>query len=344
MKNHVIHFQGCITTEQPYTSTTPSLAEKSKKTASMLTRMTKGGEVRLAILASSIKGAIRRAGAEIAFMYQQNKDGSDKPFSLDDHKYSRIGGVKSKGDSDRLSPEDYNTIQSENPLIALFGAGDPFISGSLIVEPAYADHNSPDVIDGVRSDDFLRDPNMLSKLDESNIEEFLAMNSDVSEASKLKKEIVQLGRKMMNEKDANKKAELRNQIKALEKTLSETKLVSTQLPLDGYEAIPTGSKLAHLFRIRQKEDDLIQLGFFLSILDYFAHNPFMGGKRANGCGMVSMEYAVTRTSYGSKEETLGSVSVVPFQGVVIQGDYLEKAMDAFKDACSKNILQFKKVA
>jgi hypothetical protein len=341
MSNKTIHFNGTINTVQPYASATPAMANSVKKTeATPVTRMLRDGNMVLAILSSGIKGALRRAAADVGFLYQQTLTGEEKPLSLGEHKLNRIGGVKNKGDSDRVTPDDLEKINRSQLIIALFGAGQPFIAGNLSVETAYASHNNGFSVDGVRSDDFLRNPDLLSVLDEDSLAEFLATTESVGEASKLKKERDVLIKELYKAKDSGEKEKVNKKVKAIDTKLEGFKNVSTQLPLSGYETIPAGESLNHIMRLSQKDGDLLQLGFLLEVLDYFAFNPHMGAKRSNGCGEVALRYDVTLTGYGCEKEELGSVEVIPHQGIVVTGDYLISAREDYKNAVEAKQFNF----
>jgi hypothetical protein len=341
--NANIHFRGTITTVQGYASATPSLAKSVKSgQATPVTRSIKDGGSVLAILSSSIKGTLRRASADVAFLYQQEKDNTDKPMTLSAHKLNRTGGTKSKGDSDRVTPDDLVKINESQLIVGIFGAGDPFIAGKLSVDAAYAEHNEAEVVDGVRSDDFLRNPELLMNLDDEGLAEFLGNTANVSEASKLKKERKELMTAIYKESDANHKVKLDKKLKALDDKLSKFTLVSTQLPLAGYERIPAGEKLSHYMRLAQK-DSALQLGFLLESLNYLSYNPLMGAKKNNGCGEFAMEYAVTKTAYKQEVEHLGTIKVIPYAGVEITGEYLENALAEFKAAADKHQFDFTEI-
>jgi len=338
--NKIIHFEGIIETLQPYASATPSLTSSVRSGQPMpITRIFSNGEHHLSINAATIKGTLRRAAADVAFLYEQEKSSLEKPLSLKSHKLNRIGGSKGKGDTDRLSPSDYENINSQHLIVGLFGAGDPFVAGNISVNHAISSHNSPVIIDGVRSDDFLRDPNMLSVLDEINLKEFMEQTSDISEASKLKKERKELVIQLMNAATPAEKDKAKKLIDALDKKLATFKSISTQMPLAGFEAIPQGESLSHSMRVIVKKN-LIQLGFLLEALDYLAFNPFMGGKKGMGCGEFKMTYKVYMSAFKQPKIEVGSVEIVPFVGLEVFGDLLLDAQAQYQEAKKNQILDF----
>jgi len=341
--NSIIHFEGKIRTIQSYASATPSLAKSVNSTqATPVTRAVFNGQEVLSITASSIKGSLRRASADIALMYQQDKTGKEKPLSLSAHKLNRIGGTKSKGDSDRVTPDDMKNINNEQLVVAIFGAGDPFLPGKLSVEPAYGEHNTPQVVDGVRSDDFLRDPELISILDDDAVTEFLANTSNVAEASKLKKDQKSVLRSFMMSGNASEKSMLEKKLKVIDKQLEKYSNVSTQLPLAGYEVIPAGESLSHKMRLRIK-DNKEQLGFLLESLNYFASNPIMGGKKNNGCGEIAMEYTLFESGYNQSKKEIGSITVNPYEPIEVTGKYLLDAIAAFKEGCATHKYDFSEI-
>lgn len=339
MKNNVIHLTGHIVAVQPYTSATPGMKPEVKNGPMPVTKLKKGNDYVLAMLSSGIKGGLRRASADIGMLYHQEK--GDDALTLQDHKFNRIGGVKGKGDSDRVKPQEFVEIQKNHPLIALFGSGQPFLSGLLTIESAYANHCLPQIVDGVRSNDFIRNPELLSTLSSEDIEEFLKDTGDTAESSKIKSEIKALLSKRAKTSDLSEIDKLNEEINKLDAKVSELNKVSTQLPLPGYESIPAGTSLSHNIKLRQKNDDLINFGFLLETLNYFSHSPLLGGKISNGCGEVSMSYTVTRTGYGQETEELGEITMNPYEGIKLTGDYLHAALAAYHDAAKAGTFEFK---
>ncbi|GGB53556.1 hypothetical protein GCM10011607_12640 [Shewanella inventionis] len=342
--NNIIHFTGHIETVQPYASATPSLASSVRSgQPTPVTRIFSHGEQFLSINSATIKGTLRRSAADIAFLYEQEKTKSDKPLSLKAHKLNRTGGSKGKGESDRLSPADYDTINNEHLIVGLFGAGDPFVAGRLSVNHAIAKHNSPIVIDGVRSDDFLRDPNMLAILDEANITEFLENTADVSEASKLKKQRKSVLSSMLNASTPLEKDQQKKLLDALDKKLEKFKSVSTQMPLPGFEAIPGGDILDHSMRLEVTDGNLIQLGFLLEAMEYFAFNPVIGGKKANGCGEIKMSYTVSSSGYKLPLSEIGKVTLIPYVGLEVSGELLQAALEQYRSAKANKVFNFAEI-
>lgn len=344
MKNNVIHLTGHITAVQPYTSATPGMKPETKNGPMPVTKLKNGNDYVLAMLSSSIKGGLRRAAADLGMIYHQERDGVEKPLTLNDHKFNRIGGVKGKGDSDRVKPQEFDEIQKSHPLIALFGSGQPFLSGLLTIESAYASHAIPQVVDGVRSNDFIRNPELLSTLSSEDITEFLKDTGDTAESSKIKADIKALYSKRSKSSDQGAIDKTNKDIDDLNVKLTALNKVSTQLPLPGYESIPADTSLSHNIKLRQKNDDLVNFGFFLTTLDYFSYSPLLGGKISNGCGEVAMKYTVTRTGYGQDTEELGEITLNPYHGVELSGDYLKSALSAYQDAAKEGSFEFKDLA
>ena len=340
--NNIIHFKGQIETLQPYASATPSLASSVRSGQAIpVTRIFSSGEQHLSINSATIKGSLRRAASDIAFLYQQEKTKLEKPLSLKAHKLNRTGG--SKGDVDRLSPSDFDRINTQQLIVGLFGAGDPFVAGKLSVNHAIASHNSPIVVDGVRSDDFLRDPNMLSVLDEQNLKDFIENTTDVSEASKLKKDRKVMLSQMLNAPTPLEKDQAKKLLDVLDTKLAKFSIVSTQMPLAGFEAIPQGEILEHSMRVEIKNENLVQLGFLLEAMDYFSFNPVIGGKKANGCGEIKMSYTVYSSAYKEPLKEIGKVTLNPYAGLDVSGELLLEALAQYKSAKESQQFDFSEI-
>lgn len=348
-----IHFDGTITADEPLTSTPPSLTASDAKYPNRIPRTKKNGATHLKLFASGWRGALRRAAETLAWVYEQKKLGNnDIPFKLNERFYNLVGGIKPKGKETQYSPDWYVTTRQKNLIISLFGASDPFmtgrasISGLVSTEPV-----EPEVYDGIRTVDFVRNPDKLQELSKEDQETLYAMLGGQSQQSELKKKLEKLENELKKSKgDLEKEAELSSKISDIKDSLGVVQEVTGGVPLQaiygGYEAIPEDTQLTNRISIFQATDN--ELGFFLAILDAFSYYPYLGGKRNHRCGQVSGQFVVSESSLGNPKKELGVIKFDAFEGLAIVKEGkempLSKALKGWEKACEEEVFEFKKQA
>ncbi|KZX84831.1 hypothetical protein A3715_17490 [Oleiphilus sp. HI0009] len=338
-----------VNLEQPLTVTPKSCTSTDAKYPNRVPRTTISGEERLQVPASSFRGKLRRSAVSVSRQIAIEDTGEEKPFTLQDHFFSTIGGVKGKGETKPINPEWLDQLRLENPLISLFGAGDPFIQGRLSVPMLVA--KTPvvaEISDGVRVNDFSRDPSMISFLDNDNQKLLYAVMEGQKDQSKIKKDIETLERDLKNETDKEQKNEIENNLTELKEILKKIEVVTggvaVQMPLAGYERIPQGTQLSG--RMTMHRSNSAELGFLLKSFEAMSYSPTLGGKISHGCGEISIEAMVSKVSLGSPKQLIGSFVMKPYEGLVFldNSDQLSAALDDWNALRESSTFNFKKPA
>jgi CRISPR type IV-associated protein Csf2 len=320
-KTYTVVLNGTITAETPL-ATAPHRPESEKRAdfgvknpPSRLPRMTVGGVETVYFPGSGLRGKLRRMAMQRVREALQ-EDG--KPiFTLDDHFFNVIGGIKDKGSDSKADIVAAADLRNRNPIISLFGSMAAHIGGRLMIGHAVPVHpTAPIVLTGVRTDDFERQPDNLRFLSEEEREKWQAMSEQGAENSKAKTELKNVEtdlRKLSKAKgeiDADKVDELSKRRDALKEAVSAAS-VNVKQVLAGYETIPQGTVMSHkiVFRCATK----LEIGLLMDALSEFALDPIIGAHSARGCGVISATYNATMRD-GDRYVDAGSVTITPFEG------------------------------
>lgn len=271
--------------------------------------------------ASSLRGAIRRAGRNMIRRAVIRETGNETPWSVDTH-YMLTQGVDT---TNKITKEKVagkidleSGLRTANPFLSLFGRW--WVPGHLGIDNAIPEN--PDCLyvegRGARSDDFTRDTKQVTFLSPDEAKRLKAIAEDEAKASLTKKDLTAqikaLKKEIVGITDRDEKAELSEQIRALEaqqkKVKSEKKgsEESIQHPFEGFEAIKPGTQMRHRMMVQNGND--LELGLFLACLREFARNPYVGGHRAKNCGEIRGEWKVQCwPEEADAPETLGVVSL-----------------------------------
>ena len=344
-------FDLTVTLNQPVTVTPPSLTASSPKYPNRVPKTIIEGEERLQIPSSSFRGKLRRSAVGLAREYMSNKTGKEKALRLMDQFFLTIGGIKGKGAEKSRSAEWFDDLRKTNPLISIFGSGDPFIPGRISIPMLVA--NEPvkaEIADGVRSNDFTRSPENLDLLNPEDQQVLYALLGGQKEQSGLKKRKKIIEKEIKDEIDPSEQALLKVQLaeidEALEALVDVTKGVALQLPLAGYERIPLGTRLSGRISIHRSNN--VELGFLLATMDALSYTPIVGGKIANGCGEFSFTATVSEASLGNPKTQIGEVIMNPYEGLKIidspDSTVLSEALSVWKDISITDTLEFSKPA
>lgn len=260
-------------------------------------------------------------------------------LSLQDAQLLRLGGVKQSGSEAPIPHDEFQNMLTANPLLSLFGASTPWIDGKLMVGHLYckeanSDTFGPMLVDGVRSNMLRREPETVEFLTESAMQDYVQEALSVRNSVAAKGRLKVLDKAIKNERDADKRRDLKQEYDALAKASKNVIVVPEGMPLSGYEAIPMGSDMDQ--KIRLLNASQIELGCLLASIERFAMTPLLGAHLAHGCGEVEGFWNV---SSGGKD--IGEVHLVPWAGIRIveSGDTLQTALDAFNGFLSKGDLQ-----
>lgn len=313
--NHTFRFTGHITAvtgltvtrpDETFASPTNSPFRLSRK-AGRLPRMGALREDSPAYFpATTLRGAIRRAGRNMIRRHVIKETGNPTPWSVDTH-YMLTQGVDTTNKtltekaSGAIGLE--TSLRNENPFLSLFGRWK--LPGHLGIDNAIPEN--PEGAEclyvegrGARSADFERDTSQIEFLspDEAKkLKRILEQDSlAAQETSSIDIEIKKLKVDFRNALDNDEKTEVKEQIKCLEdrkkavKSAKEGSQESIQRPLEGFEAIKPGTRMHHRMIVQNAPP--IELGLFLGCLREFARNPYVGGHRALNCGEINAKWEV----------------------------------------------------
>lgn len=295
--------------------------------------------------ASTIRGALRRA-AVVAVANERERQGLPHVHDLRSFYMLMVGGTRSRGGDNRMFDASIEQrVRDRNVLISVFGAADTgdafFISGRLAVNHARpAAPLSPEscpVFTGVRSDDLLRAPSRVSSLlSPSAVDAWTELHSATIDAARKKKQKKSLGAELNKARRAGDQEALDNlsaQLKQIDMELSEA-VVSIQLPLAGYRALPEGLELEHRMTLRNATQS--ELGMLLAALKVFAADPVLGGHRAHGCGEVACRWHVMQKDAEGHRHTLGEVEIDQTGLHTAGSPWMELPLSAWSAECTKD--------
>lgn len=358
-KRYTLVLEGTITAEEPLTTSPPTAKNAQKPDHSALPRIPLGGgdvtELTAYFPGGGLRGILRRR----AFDEARSRG---ETYTLRDYNYIVIGGVKGRKDDPSAADDKADLLKTlemrkRNPLVGLFGAGDPWATGCLAVGHAIPEKKvEPTIITGMRRDDFARGGEQLTLLSAEEQARWLETAQNNSKRSKLTSEIEAIDKKLgvSGGKGRGKRAELSTEeTEALKATRAQKQAeldaigetvssVSTQLPLAGYEVIPAGTKLNQRFVLRNAR--VQEIGLFLKALNRFAFDPHIGAKFAHGCGLVSGEWRATLTDVMAMSSVgLEPVVLRPFEPVQMDAR-LQEMMDAYSAKADAGEFDYRLVA
>lgn len=334
-------FTGTFTAVQPLATCSKDLNDKgggSGKPIPVPSLKKSAGE-HLYFPATGIRGALRRSARDLIRNMVIEKTGNPTPFSLDQHYFLTLGGIKGSGDMDRSTVAMENHWRSVNPLLSLFGAGDAgvlgFVTGHLSVSNAVTKLPcEPVQFSGARSDDIYRDKQQARFLTDDDLDSLIARSQGNKSRSVLQSQVKALEKDLKKHKtDAEKSAALQAQIDSLKAQITSVKGetgaddVSVGMPLAGWQAIPEGETLDVRFTLYRATD--VELGLFLKALNQFALFPVLGAHRANGNGLVSGSWTVDEV--GTARTAIGTINFDALTPMEIHGDVLTNAVKAFDE-------------
>ncbi len=303
---------------------------------------------RLMFPSTGLRGTLRRAARDVIRSAVSRITGDEKPFSLEQHYFLTLGGIKGAGEQERSSVAHEADWREKNPLLSVFGAGDAgflgFVQGRINVSNAICvEASEPTIFSGARTDDLYRDKSQIAYLSDADVDNLIRQARGGKDRSSIQAEInkVDAARKTARRTGATEElAALSARLETLQADLdavkesSGTTDVSIGMPLAGWQAIPQGSVMDHSFHLIRSTQ--IELGLVLQSLNQFALHPFVGAHFANGCGLVSGGWEVFEATLTGKR-SLGRITLTPFEPLAIDGQELVdafKAFDAFMDAKS----------
>jgi hypothetical protein len=323
------HLVGVVNADSPLATCGPALSKANPKGAPTPVPSFVGEAGRVMYMpGSGFKSKLR--GAACNLIFEALKTRGAKLLSLADAQLNRVGGIKQGGSEAAINTTDYLAMIAANPVLGIFGASTPWISGKGMFGHLTCQNPNlePMVVDGVRADIVRREPTVSEYLADGALDQYAAETGKAKVYSLVKAQIKELTRQIAKSKGDDKKV-FQAQLAALEKRVKDEGLttVSALMPLSGYQAIPPGSKLDSKLTLVGVSE--LELGCFLAAMGKFAQNPVLGAHSAHGAGQISGTWSVVKVGSGN----IGSVTVEPYVGLNIDNatNELSNAVQAFTD-------------
>ena len=266
---------------------------------------------KLYIPASSLRGKLRRLARDV--VYEAN---NNEPMPLEDFYFLTLGGIKNgkakneegkEVEIDKHAVTKVMAVRQQNPMVSLFGAMAPqAIGGRLSVSHLIAKEViNPDTVKHVRTNDLVRNPEVVEMLDGNALSDYNAMKSVADIRSALTAEKRDLNRTKKN-LSSEELADANAKIKAIDEQLKDVTVVQVGLPQLEYEVIPQGAVLGSNFRLMGATE--VEIVLFMKALAKFAENPVLGGRINHGLGEVKGQWDISFREVGGKMQTAGTLS------------------------------------
>lgn len=354
MELYNIRFEGTLQTQSPLCVVPPGAEEISRPDGSKYKRIAHrtiyngdARETKPVLPGSTFRGRMRRSAVEVV----QGLSGSK--ITLAEWHQNAVGGVKGAEIEDGHDVIGRSLVRQKNPILALFGAGSPWmISRATIGDAIPIEHVVTDVVGGVRADDGRRDSSFFQKLDDDAPEQWLAMVSANSMRTQAKGKDRSLKADLRAAKKAKNKADvdrIEAQIVTLGKKIKEMDLLSSNpvsMPLK-HEAMPAGVAMAH--KMILKGVTAAEAGLFVAAMNGFLkQKPHLGQHEAIGYGLVSGEYDVFISINNADPfaiddmatNAVGTMMAEPHVGLRNVPNQLKKFMASFKKDFEAGLFDF----
>jgi len=337
MNEGMIRFLGHLTAEAPIQVSYPDMDGKLPRTPHG-EALLNGGTLRGPLRKSALR-AMRRLLANAKGVPEKGLLSLTDEYMLGSgiDRTRAVNNEKAEG----VDPVGEQLLRELNPLLSLFGRWN--LPSRLEASELRTDGgNVMTVGQGVRHDQFARDPESVEVLSDDDRDALLREARSARESAvaieEIRREIAKTKRAYGAAADSGDKAETKrlgtqlNELQEKEKAVRaerEGAEHSIQHPLAGFEAIAPGSRLsARLGLINGRQ---AYLGILLHALADFAREPVLGGHRNIGAGQVSGSFDVFQWPVGElKASKIGSVSFDDM-GFYMEGDVLQAAFDAVAD-------------
>lgn len=337
MDNGMIRFKGQLTAEAPIHVSYPDMNGKLPRTPHGEAFLN-GGTLRGPLRKAALR-AMRRQLAKAEGVSEQGLLSLTDEYMLGSG-IDRTRAVNNEKD-DGVDPVGEQLLRSINPLLSLFGRWN-LPSRLECSEMRTEGSNVITAGQGVRHDQFARDPESVMLLSDEDRDALLREARSARESAKqieiIRKEITRVKKAYGAAADAGDKGEVKRlgeELNALQEKEDATRSEregaehSIQHPLAGFESIAPGSRLsARLGLVNGKQ---AYLGILLHALAEFAREPILGGHRNIGAGRVSGNFEVYQWPVGQLDaKKIGEVHFDDL-GCKIEGGDLQAAFEAVTD-------------
>lgn len=319
--------------------------------------------------ASSLNGALRRAGEEVIRRAVVAATGDETPFSID-HVFMLVQGVDTTKEllaelkTSGLVEEEL-ALRNANPFLSLFGrfgvAGHWGVH-DLMLAPESAEGSVVYVNgNGARSNMWTRTPNKIVNLTEEDRKRLLRiLIDDALKAKDIKasKEEVELIKKQLRlAATEDEKKSIKTSIETIKSDIESTKLTKEGASetilrkLEGYECIAPGTVMTHSMIATNVTP--IEMGLLIETLAEFSRDPRVGGHSRQGAGEIMATWDVSIRPVGSwKSIVVGRIKMSREEFSIedlTEDKFLSNAVEEFNRAMANmsdagiNFKQFKKV-
>ncbi len=254
--------------------------------------------------ATSLRGAIRRAGRNLIRRAVIRETGNDTPWSVDTH-YMLSQGVDTTNKTINEKTSGAFGVEAglrdANPFLSLFGRWK--LPGHFCIDNAVPEEFDCVYVEGrgARPNEMVRSPEQAQFLDASEAKRLKTMLEQDSlaaqETGEVDRQIKDLKKQYGKAEDSDERNEISEQIKALEAKKKNIKAAkhgskeSIQRTNEGFEAIRPGTRMSHRMIVQNAND--LELGLALASLREFARSPYVGGHRALHCGEIEASWKVS---------------------------------------------------
>jgi hypothetical protein len=253
-----------------------------------------------AIPGETIKGLLRSTA--YAVCVDAAKLAGDLKVSLDQFYGQAIGGIGFVAENRELGSDA--VLRASQPLLSLFGAANPKLTGRIIVHHAIAQATANEgppagtgLPPGTRRDGITSRPEMadlLSNEDRALWSRQNAMVSDLAEANRKvedSKRILGRARRTDGVDVAPFEAELERAVADVAAIKASPEFQhSVQRPLPVKNAAPAGTVFDHAIEVVDGTED--EIGLLLATLELWHQTPRIGGGRTIGYGQIIAEYGI----------------------------------------------------
>jgi CRISPR type IV-associated protein Csf2 len=355
-----IRLQGTLRTLTPICIVPPGADEVTRPDGEKFKRIARRSiyqdglrDSRPVIPGSTLRGRLRRSAVEVV----RGLSGGAR-MKLGEWHQNAVGGIKGAESESAHDVVLRQAIRDKNPILALFGAGSPWMIGRASIGDAMpVGQVETDVVGGVRADDGRRDGDFFVKLDADAPDEWRSMVNVNAERTRHKK----LERQLSGDLRAARKAgnieavtRIEAELAALSAKEHELNLLgsnSVSMPLR-HEAMPAGIDLLHSVTLRAVRP--AEVGLFIAALNqFFKAKPHIGQHEALGYGLIGGEYDVFvspadevdpfAVATEANTRALGTMTAEPVVGLSNVPPFLVECMDGLKAAFGAGMYDFRVV-
>lgn len=297
MKTMTVIFDGSITAPMGYASSKSSKTDREKNTKYQALPTMAGQFI---IPGEQLAGALRRAG-----MDDIREAFSEDPLtSVLSFYQARVGGVAGFGKNYKAG--EMPALRRANPLVSLWGksgvrghlglghAVGPVTETVTVLQgkdgPYKRTISNADRVQGFRSDDLSRDPEMEVPMDFWRQREVLKVAGKSPDTAKQVATYAEkadfFGFPLPVDGDATPEVESGE---AEEGATESGKLTNIQNGYGGFEYLPNSTQFAHRFSVTGTEMEMLML---MASFRGFASKPRLGGHWRHNLGWVDMQYTV----------------------------------------------------